>query len=222
MAIRASRLRRHMAKHGLRPVLVTLSSILPRTRPASVPSFVVQQRSSLRTGGVPWSETDPPVEIRPMRILRKRSAQRRGTAVVETAVVLPVYVLLILGIVEFGHATMVINLLQSGCRTAARMGSMQGPNTDQVVAKVRQTLGTAINPDMVNVYVQDASSMDSGAVWPTTDAEVQALPPIELSEAEPRQMFVVRASVNYNDVSVLPMPFLAGVTLDAQAFMRHE
>jgi hypothetical protein len=91
-----------------------------------------------------------------------------------------------------------------------------------VVAKVRQTLGTAINPDVVNVYVQDASSMDSGAAWPTSDAEVQALPPIELSEAEPRQMFVVRASVNYNDVSVLPMPFLAGVTLDAQAFMRHE
>ncbi|BBO30606.1 TadE/TadG family type IV pilus assembly protein [Lacipirellula parvula] len=157
-----------------------------------------------------------------MRHLRKRPAQRRGTAVVETAVVLPVYVLLLLGIIEFGHATMVINLLQSGCRTAARMGSMQGPNTDQVVARVRQTLGSAIDANKVNVFVQDASSLDSGAVWPTTDAEVQALPPMELTEAEPRQMFVVRASVNYNDVSVLPMPFLAGVTLDAQAFMRHE
>jgi Flp pilus assembly protein TadG len=157
-----------------------------------------------------------------MRTIRKRSAARRGTAVVETAVVLPVYVLLLLAIIEFGHATMVINLLQSGCRTAARMGSMQGPTTDQVVAKVRQTLGTAVNPNLVNVFVQDASSMDSGAVWPTTDAEVQALPPLELAEAEPRQMFVVRASVNYNDISVIPMPFLAGVTLDAQAFMRHE
>ena len=157
-----------------------------------------------------------------MRTLRKRSAPRRGTAVVETAVVLPVYVLLVFAIIEFGHATMVINLLQSGCRTGARMGSMQGPNTNEVMARVRQTLGAAIDPSVVNVYVQDASSMDSGAVWPTTDAQVQALPPIELSEAEPRQMFVVRASVNYNDVSVLPMPFLAGVTLDAQAFMRHE
>ena len=153
---------------------------------------------------------------------RKRLAQRRGTAVVETAVVLPVYVLLILGIIEFAHATMVINLLQSGCRSAARMGSMQGPTTNQVVAKVRQTLGTAINPDVVNIFVQDASSMDSGAVWPTTDAEVQALPPLEVSEAEPRQMFVVRASVNYTDVSVVPMPFLAGVTLDADAETTRE
>jgi Flp pilus assembly protein TadG len=158
----------------------------------------------------------------PMRPIRKSPAQRRGTAVVETAVVLPIYLLLIFAIIEIGHATMVVNLLQSGCRSAARMGSMQGPNTSQVIEEVRRTLGTAVNPNVVNVFVQDASSMDSGAVWPTTDAEVQALPPMEVSEAEPRQMFVVRASVNYNDVSVLPMPFLAGVTLDAQAFMRHE
>lgn len=157
-----------------------------------------------------------------MRPIRKSPAQRRGTAVVETAVVLPVYLLLIFAIIEIGHATMVVNLLQSGCRSAARMGSMQGPNTSQVIEEVRRTLGTAVNPNVVNVFVQDASSMDSGAVWPTTDAEVNALPPMEVFEAEPRQMFVVRASVNYNDVSVLPMPFLAGVTLDAQAFMRHE
>jgi Flp pilus assembly protein TadG len=222
MAMRVSRLRRLVAKHGLRPVLVTLSSF-PATNSSRLGAFLRRSAfAAARIEGVPRSETEPPVETRPMRTLRKRSAQRRGTAVVETAVVLPVYVLLVLAIIEFGHATMVINLLQSGCRTAARMGSMQGPNTDQVIAKVRQTLGTAIDPGVVNVYVQDASSMDSGAVWPTTDAEVQALPPIELSEAEPRQMFVVRASVNYNDVSVLPMPFLAGVTLDAQAFMRHE
>ena len=43
-----------------------------------------------------------------------------------------------------------------------------------------------------------------------TDAEVQALPPFELSEADPRHMFVVRAIVNYNYFSVLPIPFLAG------------
>lgn len=157
-----------------------------------------------------------------MRPLRPSSTERRGTAVVETAVVLPVFVLLMFAIIEFGHAQMVLNLLQSGCRTGARMGSMQGPTTADVIAKVRQTLGAGVDASVVNVYVQNAESLDSGDVWPTTDAEVQALPPLEVSQAEPRQMFVVRASVNYNDVSVLPMPFLAGVTLDAQAFMRHE
>jgi Flp pilus assembly protein TadG len=154
--------------------------------------------------------------------LRKKSAKRRGTAVVETAVVLPVYILLLFGIIEFAHAQMVSHLLRSGCRTAARLGSMQGPNSNDVKTKVKQTLDAAIDPNLVNVYVQDASSLDSGEVWPTTDAQVQALPPLEVSQAEPRQMFVVRASVAYNDISLVPMPFLAGVTLDAQAFMRHE
>lgn len=136
--------------------------------------------------------------------------------------VLPVYVLLLLAIIEFGHAQLVINLLQSGCRSAARMGSTQGPTTAQAIAHVRQTLGAAVDPSAVNVFVQDASSLDSGGVWPTTDAQVQALPAIELSEAEPRQMFVVRASVPYNSISLLPMPFLKNCTLRAQAFMRHE
>lgn len=157
-----------------------------------------------------------------MRSPRNRAVQRRGTAVVETAVVLPIYILVVFAIIEFGHAQMVVNLLQSGCRSAARMGSTQGPTTAQAMTKVRQTLGAAVDPAKVNVFVQDASSLDQGGVWPTTDEQVQALPPIELSQAEPRQMFVVRASIPYNSISLVPMPFLKNCTLRAQAFMRHE
>jgi Flp pilus assembly protein TadG len=157
-----------------------------------------------------------------MRIVRKHSEQRSGTAAVETAVVLPVYILLLFGIIEFGHAHLVVNLLQSGCRNGARMGSTAGPTTAQVVARVRQTLGSGIEDSHVSIWVQDASALDDGAVWPVTDAQVAALPDIELSTAEDRTLFVVRASVAYNDISLLPMPFLAGYRLRAQCFMRHE
>ena len=74
----------------------------------------------------------------------------------------------------------------------------------------------------VDVFVQDASSLDSGGTWPMTDAQVQALPGIELSTATDRTLFVVRASVAYNDISLLPNPFLDGLRLRAQCFMRHE
>jgi Flp pilus assembly protein TadG len=157
-----------------------------------------------------------------MRYLRKRPEQRRGTAAVETAVVLPVYILLLFGVIEFGHAHMVVNLLQNGCRNAARMGSTAGPTTAQVIARVRQTLGAGVDDGQVSVWVQDASSLDDGAAWPITDEQVAALPPIELSTADDRQLFVVRASVAYNDISLLPMPFLNGMRLRAQCFMRHE
>jgi Flp pilus assembly protein TadG len=157
-----------------------------------------------------------------MRHPIKRIALRSGTAAVETAVVLPVYVLLLFGVIEFGHAHMVVNLLQSGARNGARMGSTAGPTTAQVIARVRQTMGAGVNPGKVNVWVQDASSLDDGGAWPMTDAQVEALPDIELSSAQDRQLFVVRASVAYNDISLLPMPFLRGMRLQTQCFMRHE
>ena len=157
-----------------------------------------------------------------MRLPQSRRRRRPGTAAVEAAVVLPVYILLVFGIVEFGHAQMVVNLLQSGCRSGARMGSTTGPTTAQVVTRVKQTMGAAINSSKVAVYVQDASSLDSGGTWPTTDAMVDALPDVELSTASDRTLFVVRASVAYNDISLLPMPFLRGMRLQAQCFMRHE
>jgi hypothetical protein len=147
---------------------------------------------------------------------------RRGTAVVETAFVLPVYILLVFGIVEFGHAQFVVSLLQSGCRNAARAGSTSGPTTANVVQMVKDTLGSAVDVTKVTVYVKDASSLDGGASWPDTDSEVSALPAIELADAEDRQMFVVRASIAYNDISLLPMPFLRNLRLSSQCFMRHE
>lgn len=157
-----------------------------------------------------------------MRQLTLSKRRRHGTAAVETAVVLPAYILLVFGVIEFGHAHMVVNLLQSGCRNGARMGSTAGPTTADVTTRVLQTLGAAVDETKVDVFVQDASSLDDGGTWPTTDAQVEALPGIELSTATDRTLFVVRASVAYNDISLLPMPFLAGMRLQAQCFMRHE
>ena len=164
-----------------------------------------------------------------MRFSRKPSAVRRalksvkrpGTAVVETAVVLPVYVLLLLAIIEFGHAQLVISLLQSGCRNGARLGAMQGPTTAQVIARVNQSLGSAFDASKASVFVRDANVFDTGTA-PTTDVAIESMPAIELGSAEPRRLFVVRASVPYNSIALLPMPFLKNVTLDAQSFMRHE
>jgi hypothetical protein len=156
-----------------------------------------------------------------------RSRSRRGTTVVETALVLPVFLLFVLGIVELGHAQMVKNLLRSACRQAARMGSTEGNSTAEVQQRVLDTMGAAVDPELVEVFVKDASSFDSGTS-PSTDGEsLESLPAIELSDAEPLQMFIVRAKVRYNDIAIVPhIPilgsFLDEVVLEGQAFMRHE
>ena len=157
-----------------------------------------------------------------MHFTRSHCEHRRGTAAVETAVVLPVYLLLLFGVIEFGHAQLVTNLLNSAVRNGARIGSTEGTSTANVTARVNQTVGAVVPTSKITVYVKDASSFDSSLAPTVTDSAVEALPNLEVSSAEPRQLFLVRATVKYNDICLVPMPFLKNLTMDAQAFMRHE
>lgn len=161
------------------------------------------------------------------RIIHRQRKSRRGTTVVETALVLPVFLLFVLGLVELGHAVMVAHVLNSSCRQAARIGSTEGNSTASVKAKTLEVLGAAVNPSAVQVYVKDASSFDAGTNPSTTGSSLEAMPSIELSTAKPRQLFMVRAKVRYGDVAIVPnIPYLGGfldnVTLEGQAFIRHE
>ena len=164
-----------------------------------------------------------------MNLLRtpfRRDRSRRGTIAVETALVLPVFLLFMLGLIELAHAQMVKHVLRSACRQAARVGSTEGKTTADVKARVNQVLGGSVNPDVVEIFVKDASSFDAGQAT-TSSRSLEALPNIELGEAVPRQLFMVRAKVNYNDVAIVPhIPilgnFLEHVVLEGQAFMRHE
>ena len=153
---------------------------------------------------------------------RTKSLQRRGTTLVETAIVLPVFFFFLLAIIEFGHAQMVNNMLNNACRTAARLGTVEGTTTAEVEDRIRQKMSPAIDPNSLSIFVKDASVFDSGGPTPTDGAGVEALPSTELADTAPRQMFVIRASLNYNDIALVPMPFMHGVVLNSQAFMRHE
>lgn len=158
---------------------------------------------------------------------RLRSTCRRGTTVVETALVLPVFLLFVLGLIELGHAVMVKNVLRSACRQAARIGSTEGHSTAEVRQKVIDVLGAAIDPAAVDVYVKNAGVFDSDTPPSTSGASLESLANIELSEAEPRQLFLVRAKVHYNDIAIVPnIPylgnFLDAVVIEGQSFMRHE
>ena len=157
----------------------------------------------------------------------QRCHSRHGTTVVETAFVLPVFLLFVLGLIELGHAMMVQHVLQSACRQAARIGSTEGHTTADVKAKTLAVLGSAVNTNAVTVYVKDAGTFDASASPSTTSSALEAMPNIELMDADPRKLFMVRAKVSYKDIAIVPnIPylgsFLDGVTLDGQAFMRHE
>ncbi len=153
---------------------------------------------------------------------RNKHQDRRGTTTVETAVVLPVFLLLVFAIFEFGHAQLINNMLNNACRNAARVGAVEGSTTALVRSRVEQTLGAVVPIGTVSIFVKNASSFDGGGSTPTTGEGIESLPNVELADLESRALFVVRARVAYNDVAIVPMPFLKNVILDAHAFMRHE
>jgi Flp pilus assembly protein TadG len=152
-----------------------------------------------------------------------RFARRRGTTSVEAAFVLPVFFAFLFAIMQFGHVSMIKHLLQHGCRSAARIGSTEDVSTSTAKAKALEVIGGVIDSQKITLLVKDASVYDGdGEDLPETSEDFAALDDLELTGAEPRQLFVVRAEVNYNDVCLIPLPFTSNLKLSAQAFMRHE
>ncbi len=153
------------------------------------------------------------------RVLRRRS--RKATTVVEVAFILPVFLLFLFGIIQFGHAVLVDTVLKSACREAARYGSTEGVTTAEVLAKAQGIISSAIDINAVTLMVKDASYYDDD-----TDPDGYAsLPDVEVADAEVGDMILVRASVNYRNVALIALPlldFVKDIPLAGQAFTRHE
>jgi Flp pilus assembly protein TadG len=131
------------------------------------------------------------------RLCRK---DRQGAAVVEFAVVAPVLVLLVFGMVEFGRMVMVQQVLTNAAREGARVGVLD----DSTVADVQTT---------VNNYLA------GGGVKGAT----VTVSPNPLSSAGYGAPVTVTVSVPFSQVSWLPSPmFLKTTTMSASTAMRRE
>lgn len=147
-------------------------------------------------------------------IRRRYSNQekRSGAALVESALVLPIFFLVTLSVVEFGRAFMVSQLLTNAAREGARLAITAGVTNQEVVdSAIEQVASTVgVNPAQVNVQV---------TITPYTG---NPDPGNDLTQANKRDLCNVTTSVLYDDVSFVPMRYLAGVSLTGQAAMRHE
>jgi Flp pilus assembly protein TadG len=148
-------------------------------------------------------------------------SRRRGATIVEMAVIMPVFGLFIAGLLEFGHAYMVINALNAAAKKAARYGVVDEVTTADVIDRVEESLGSAVDVSKVTVQVKDASVFDNANFNPKT-VNYGSLPSINLETAEPRQLFIVRVTVPYEDVAILPPFWIKNATLTGQSVNRHE
>ena len=165
---------------------------------------------------------------RPRRPGDRRSAaapRRRGAALVEFAVCLPLFALFLAALVELMHASMVSAVLRNTAEKAARLGVVEGVTTAEVRTYAEGILRQTLRGDAVTVLIRDGSVYDSGLADMTVD-DFAALPAIELAAAAPRQLFIVRLELDYSRVSLIPPVFLGqdgnSGRLIGQSVMRHE
>jgi len=134
------------------------------------------------------------------RLCRICRIKRRGVAVVEFAVVAPLFFLLVFGMIEFGRMVMVQQVITNASREGARIGVLDGATTADVT--------TAVNNYLTSAAVQGAT------------VTVDPSPPSSAGYGAP---VTVTVSVSFNQVSWLPSPmFLGGQTLSAVTVMRRE
>jgi len=156
-------------------------------------------------------------------ILPRRHRRRRGTTLVETAVVLPVFFTFLFGFIEFGHCFMTIHSLNSAAHRAARLGVGDNVTTAEVQSMAHSILDAAIDADLqgVSISVKDASVFDDPDVDPS-DVDYHGLQDVEVADVETRELFIVRIEVPYHEVGILGPRWIDTLNLYGQAIMRKE
>ena len=126
---------------------------------------------------------------------------RHGVAAVEFAIVAPVFVIMILGIIEIGRAIMVQQIITNASREGARRAITESATTSEVQSVVNDYLAATSVTGAVSVNVSPAPGPMIGFGDPIT----------------------VTVTVPYSDVSWLAVPRYLGTSqLTASTVMRAE
>lgn len=143
-----------------------------------------------------------------LRERRPRRTARRGAAVVEMALIAPLLFMLVLGIVEFGRALSVAQLLTNAARDAARQASVGGASNSSIEEWVRGFLQDAggIKPEHVTVIITVDNSRARD----------------EIANAEEGDRCTIQVEVPFNKVQYTAGRYLTGRTLSGMCSMRHE
>jgi Flp pilus assembly protein TadG len=131
---------------------------------------------------------------------RDRQVERRGAVAVEFAIMAPILLAVVLGLIELGRTFEMQNLLEVAAREGARFASMDrdgmlAPDesaTDKLIEDVKNTLATnGIDQEDITVEVKDFEN-------PEEDFDLDD-PENDL------KLFEVRVTVNWSDMSVMPV-----------------
>jgi len=111
--------------------------------------------------------------------------------------------------------------LTAAAKDAARYGSVDGVTTQQVIDRVKARINGAFKSSKATVMVKDCATYESAATNPAT-VNVSNLPNIELNTTDSRHLYIVRVTVPYDQIAIMPPFWAKGLTLHGDSVMRHE
>jgi len=119
---------------------------------------------------------------------------QKGQSLVEFALLVPVFVIMLFGIMEFARLWETMNVLTSAAREGARVAAVTAPSVSQATNAVERLLGAA--------NISGAAVTVSG---PNSDAEV-----------------IVTVSVNYTPLTGSIVPGIGAISLTRSSAMHWE
>lgn len=132
---------------------------------------------------------------------------------VEMALVLPVFLTVVMGIIEFGRGMWVGNMVTNAAREGARIAVLDGSTNAEVRQSIKDFLGTAIGTTAANeVQITIAITPAPGNPTPVTVCESCAS----------RDLIAVTVTLPFNTIAMIPGNHLKGANLTGRSAMRHE
>lgn len=109
------------------------------------------------------------------RSARRPARGEEGAVAVEAAIVMPLILLMLFGIIDFGRALQQQTLLVTAVREGARTGALNGTNT-QVTARVTSIAGTDVS--LTTIALCTNSSTTTAEAKITAEQPFTALTPV--------------------------------------------
>ena len=148
-----------------------------------------------------------------MTRMRKLRIGERGQALLETALTLPLLLLVSVGIFEFGRAYQTWQVLTNAAREGARLAVLPNPVAGAVTARVQSylTAGRLSNAAGATIVVNPNATVSIGGGATASASLVTVNYPFQFIVLQPVARLLVRGST-----------MGAPITLTASAEMRNE
>ena len=120
-------------------------------------------------------------------MIRCRKSQK-GQSLVEFALILPVFVVLLFGIMEFGRLWEMANVLTSAAREGARVAAVTSPDVSKATSAAQRVISAGnITQSVITVSGPNSSNevtvTVSAAYTPMTGSIIPGLGPLSISRS---------------------------------------